>query len=342
MAQGFDTTFFYAGCHLMKITLPGGRVRDAFTGLLVCLFLAACSLSHPSSTASSVLRGTVKIDGSTALQPLAAVAAQQFMQTHAAVQVSVATQDATDPSYDPNRLGSKNGLADVNNGKVDIGDSDIYADSSLSHYAQLNDHIVCIIPFALIVNPSVTNVKDLTTSQIVSIYAANTITNWAQVGGPNLAIKKAIRPSTSGTRATFRQFVLGGRDEEASASDNVLQKDSTSAILSYVAATPGAIGYVGLPSLVGVGSKVTQLTIDGVTPTTDTIKNNTYHFWNYEHMYTLGEESPLVSAFLSFMLGEATQRQAIAMQYVAISAIIGPGTTALLNAPLIAVAKEEA
>ena len=324
----------------MKTTVPSGRIFDAFAALLVCLLMAACSLSHTSSASSSVVQGTLKIDGSTALQPLAAVAAQQFMQLHASVQVSVATQDATDPSYNPNRLGSKNGLTDINTGKVNIGDSDIYADSALSHDAQLNDHIVCIIPFALIVNPSVTQVKNLTTSQIAAMYANSTITNWAQVGGPDLAIKKAIRPSTSGTRATFRQFVLGGKDEVASASDNVLQKDSTSAILGYVETTPGAIGYVGLPSLVGVSSKVTQLTIDGVGPTAETINNNTYHFWNFEHMYTLGQESPLVSAFLNFMLGDAIQRQATTMQYIAISTIIGPSTTALLKSTMVAAMKE--
>ena len=308
----------------------GRRAHAVLAGTLVCLLLAACSGASQPVIQSAPLSGSLKIDGSTALQPLAAAAAQQFMQAHPAVQMDVATQDTTSAAYDANRLGSKNGLANVNGGKADIGDSDIYADSSLSNYAKLNDHIVCVIPFVLIVNPSVTGFTNLKTSDILGIYSENTITNWSQVGGPTLAIKKAIRPSTSGTRATFRQFVLGGKDEVANPNDNVLKKDSTSAVLSYVESTPGAIGYVGLPSLVGVGNKVTQLTIDGVAPSGQAIKANAYQFWNYEHMYTLGDESPLVSAFLSFMLSDALQQTASGMQYISISDIT-TGTTAEVN-----------
>lgn len=310
----------------------GRRLVAALAGLALCLALAACGAAKSSVAAVAPLTGTIKVDGSTALQPLAATAAQQFMQLHAGVMVDVATQDTTSSAYDANRLGSKNGLTNVNNGKADIGASDIYADTSFSHYADLNDHIVCVIPFVMIVNPAVSGITNLKVGDINGIYADTSdsrITNWSQVGGPYLTIKKAIRPSTSGTRATFRQFVLGGKDEVANPSDNVLQKDSTSAVLSYVENTPGAIGYVGLPSLVNEGTKVTRLTIDGVAPTNATIRANTYQFWNYEHMYTRGEESPLVSAFLRFMLSDTMQTTAATAQYIPISAITG--TSAYVN-----------
>ncbi|MBA3824682.1 MAG: substrate-binding domain-containing protein, partial [Ktedonobacterales bacterium] len=271
----------------MKSSKSASKRRVALlVGTMLCLALVACDGARQSAAADLPLTGTLKIDGSTALQPLAALAAQQFMQLHPGVQVDVATQDTNNSAYDANRLGSKNGLTNVNNGQAAIGASDIYADSSLSHYADLNDHIVCVIPFVMIVNPAVTGITNLKASDINGIYADSSITNWSQVGGPNLIIKKAIRPSTSGTRATFRQFVLGGQDEVANPNDNVLKKDSTSGILSYVESTPGAIGYVGLPSLVGEGTKVTQLTIDGVAPTGATIRANSYQFWNYEHLYT--------------------------------------------------------
>jgi phosphate transport system substrate-binding protein len=307
----------------------GGRLVAWLAGALLCLLLAACSSSTAVAT-TAPLSGTLKVDGSTALQPLAAAAAQQFMQQHAGVTVDVATQDTTSSAYDANRLGSKNGLTNVNDGKADIGASDIYADSSLSHYADLNDHIVCVIPFVLIANPAV-GITNLKLSDINGIYATSTITNWSQLGGPNLTIKKAIRPSTSGTRATFRQFVLGGKDEVANPNDNVLKKDSTSTVLSYVEGTPGAIGYVGLPALVNEGNKVVALTIDGVTPTDATIRANSYPFWNYEHLYTRGEESPLVSAFISFMLSDTVQRIATNQQYIPINALISAARALMGN-----------
>ncbi len=76
------------------------------------------------------------------------------MQQHPGVVISVADPQTADPS----KIGSKNGLKDVNAGAVDIGDSDIYADPSVYSNPKLTDHVVCIIPFAII-NPSITSLR---------------------------------------------------------------------------------------------------------------------------------------------------------------------------------------
>jgi phosphate transport system substrate-binding protein len=214
------------GFSMMSLTRPHSR----WLGLVLCSLLAACAGGGTATTGAAPMSGVLHISGSTALQPLAADIAPFFMRQYPNVRVIVAPQNPADPGYDATRIGSKNGLANVNAGLVEIADSDVYADSSLSHYAELNDHIVCIENFEMIVNPSVTGVRDLSTSQIQGIYSTNTITNWAQVGGPNLAIKKVIRPATSGTRATFRQFVLNNRDEVANPNDNVLKQDATTQV----------------------------------------------------------------------------------------------------------------
>jgi phosphate transport system substrate-binding protein len=208
--------------------------------------------------------------------------------------------------------GSLQGVSDVNAGKVNIGDSDVYADPALYPDPNLTDHLVCLIPFTMITNPDV-DVKSLTVAQIIAIYSTGTIRNWKDIGGPDLAIVPVVRPATSGTRATFRKYILGGRDEQGT----LLQSDSSQTVLQTVAQTPGAIGYLALSVL---DQTVHQVAIDGRLPTQANIQSGSYAFWGFEHMYTLGDDDPLLNAFLTFMTGAEVQQLAAQLGYIPIVA----------------------
>ena len=158
------------------------------------------------------------------------------------------------------------------------------------------------------------NVKSLTTQQIIDIYSTGSIRNWQQVGGPNLAIVPVIRPATSGTRATFRKYVLGGRDQAG----KLLTSDSSQTVVKTVADTPGAIGYLALSVL---DSSVREVAIDGQVPTIKAIQTGQYAFWGFEHMYTIGLGSPAVMSFLSYMLSPVIQQLAQKLGYFPIAAM---------------------
>jgi phosphate transport system substrate-binding protein len=222
--------------------------------------------------------------------------------------------------------GSKTGLAAVVGHQTDIGDSDIYADPALYPDPNLTDHLVCVIPFAMVVNPDV-SVNELSTNQIINIYSTGQITNWKQVGGPDLPIVPVVRPSTSGTRATFRKYVLGGRDENG----ELLQSDSSQSVLQAVAQTPGAIGYLAVSV---ADSTVRTIAIDGQLPTAAAIHHGQYAFWAFEHMYTLGDNGGVTSAFLDFMLTPAVQNLAQQMGYIPIAAMTAASALAAPTSPL--------
>lgn len=57
---------------------------------------------------------------------------------------------------------------------------------------------------APIVNKDV-GVKDLTKQQLIDIFTGKT-TNWKDVGGPDEDIVLVTRPTSSGTRATFKNM----------------------------------------------------------------------------------------------------------------------------------------
>lgn len=262
----------------------------------IALFFSSCA---GPADAQQEPTGTIMVDGSTALQPLVKTAATLFQKQHAQATITV------------NGGGSVSGLKDVTSGKSNIGNSDIYADPALYPDPNMTDHIVCVVPFTMIVNPRVT-VPSLTRQQIIDIFSTGRIRNWSEVGGPNLPIVPIVRPQTSGTRATFRKYVLGGGDE----SGTLLQTDSSKTVLTTVARTPGAIGYLALSVL---NNTVHQVDIDGQRATASNIESGNYTFWSYEHMYTLGDSNKLISSFLDYMLTTAVQQEAAKQSYIPIA-----------------------
>lgn len=274
--------------------------------LSIVLLLSGCA---ESGSTSNVFRGNLKITGSTALQPLVKTAAQYFMKLHPQVHIDV------------EGTGSINGLKDVINKRAHIGNSDIYADPAFYPDPNMTDHIVCVIPFTMITNPDV-NVSSLTQEDITKIFSTGEINNWKQVGGPDLRIVPVVRPSTSGTRDTFRKYILGGLDEKGT----LLQTDVSTAVRDTVAKTPGAIGYLALSVL---DKAVHSIVINNQSPTQENIVSGRYVFWAYEHMYTLGDDNQLIATFLDFMLSKQVQQEAKNLRYIPIDAMKLPKVDAV-------------
>ena len=260
-----------------------------------------------SSSSSSVyptgaytcVQGSITAAGSTALQPLAAAVAKDYQAKCPGATITVGIG------------GSGEGLSQAQSGSIQIGDSDIFKKAA---QPDLVDHQVAIVVFSLIVNSKVT-VKNLTTAQIKSIYSG-AVTNWSQVGGPNLPIVVVSRPTSSGTRATFQTYVLGGPETVKGPSN--LTTDSTGTVVKNVEQTAGAIGYVALGNAKKSG--LTILTIDGNDPTNSSlVESNTYKFWNIEHMYTKGAATGLAQALINYMGSSDGKSEAQKLSFLNIS-----------------------
>ena len=193
--------------------------------------LTGCGSSSTDSS-SSDLEGTITAAGSSALKPLVDEASQKFIEKNPNVSITV---DAG---------GSGEGLKQVSEGTVTIGNSDVSAEEKLDadQAKELVDHQVCVVTMAPIVNKDVTEagVKDLSTDQLIGIFTGQ-ITNWKDVGGPDEDIVLVTRPSSSGTRATFEKYALNGNAE---AENKSMETDDSGVLLKNVSDTKGAIGYV--------------------------------------------------------------------------------------------------
>lgn len=277
---------------------------------LALVTLAGCggSTSGSSSSASADadtdnLSGTVTASGSSALLPLAQAAADSFMEKNPDLVITV------------NGGGSGEGLKQVADGSVDIGDSDVTAEEKLDGDVAktLTDHEVALVAMAPVVNKDL-GITSLTTDQLVSIFTGK-VTNWKEVGGPDEDILLVTRPSSSGTRATFKKWALNGEEE---ASNQALETDDSGTLVQTVSSNKGAIGYVALSYLVN-SSDVQAVSIDDVEPTLENVYSGKYKVWSYEHMYTKGEGSDQAKAFIDYMCSDDFSDEIEKMGYGVVS-----------------------
>ena len=262
------------------------------------------------SSAPALPAGTLSVDGSTALAPL-------FQQAAGNVSANSANSNKVSINITPN--GSGTGLNDVENGTVQIGMSDVFAQekaTATTTYSNLVDNQVAVVPFTLVVSEDISSqVQNLTTQQIKGIYAGN-ITNWSQVGGPNEPIIVVVRTRTSGTRATFDKFVINDvhqlKDEPAAAQT----ADSTGELVTDISNSLGAVGYAATSFVLNhaQAGKIFPICIDGFGATRSNINAGKYRFWSIEHAYTKGTPAPgsLPEAFLNYVNGSAFQNADLA------------------------------
>lgn len=299
----------------------GGAGTGTGTGTATNTTLEACKVSAADLAPTATSAGTatkvaglsgqkVTADGSSALQPLVKQAAAEFDSANG-------TQSTI------NAGGSGKGLKDVAAGAVQIGMSDVFADAKLpaADAAALTDHQVAAVVFALVVNNDLNGkVNNLTKAQVKGIYTGQ-YTNWSQLGGPNEAITVINRPSTSGTRATFKKYVLDGSDESAG---TTLTQDNTGAVAQAITQTPGSIGYVasGFAASSQYASQLTPLCIDGGKPVATDVNSGKYVFWNVEHAYTKGAATGAVKALLQYIESSSVQKNdLLALSYLPVSEV---------------------
>jgi len=231
------------------------------------------------------VQGTVLASGSTALLPLLKPAQEEFQKKYEKVTVNLAGG------------GSFTGLNQVAAGTVNIGNSDVpatgeYADKGLV------DHQVAVAPFVFIANTDVT-VDNLTQQQYVDIMTGK-VTNWKDVGGKDQKITLIHRAKSSGSRATIAEIVLKG----VAFTDNAVIQDSNGAVRSAIASTPGSIGYVDAAY---ADTTVKALAYNGEKYSIDTVTGGKYPVYAYEHLFTKGEATGAVKAFIDYVMSKEFQ-----------------------------------
>ncbi|MCE1203649.1 MAG: phosphate ABC transporter substrate-binding protein [Holophagaceae bacterium] len=241
---------------------------------------------------------TVTVMGSTALGPILKKAAEEYMKANPGVQIAVSGG------------GSMTGLNQVVSGGCHIGISDVFATPD-QEKAGLKNHNIVVQPFTLIAHPGA-GVKTLSAQQAEQVFTGK-IGNWKDVGGRDQKIVRVIRPESSGTRAVQKKEILHGQEF----TKDVLIQDSTGAVVTAVATTPGAVSFVELEHLEKNRARVAGIAYNGVECSNEAVKSGKYPVFSYGHAYTNPAKltdpkvKQAVEAFLAFVLSPAFQQTSV-------------------------------
>ena len=241
----------------------------------------------PETTAAAKLSGTVSTDGSTSMEKVIGALGESFMEAN----------DGVTFTYNP--TGSGSGIKAVQEGRCDIGLSS-RALKAEDEAEGLVGTVLAYDGIAVIVNPENT-VEDLSIETIAKSFTGE-ITNWPEVGGADAEIVLIGREAGSGTRGGFEEIV-GVED----ACKYRQELTSTGDVITAVAQNPGAIGYASLAS---VKDTVKAVKVEGVTPSEETVKDESYAIQRPFVLVTKDgvELSETAQAFFTYATtGEATE-----------------------------------
>ena len=252
---------------------------------LALTLLAGCGSSGnaPASSAPSggELTGSVATDGSTSMKSVIGALGESFQNANSGV------------TFTYNPTGSGSGIQAVSEGRCDIGlASRGLKDDEKS--SGLTETVLAYDGIAVVVSPE-NPVSDLTIEQIADIYTGK-ITNWSEVGGSDAEIVLIGREAGSGTRDGFESIT--GTEEACQYRQELT---STGDVIATVSQNPNAIGYA---SLSAVKESVKALSVGGVAPSEDTVKDGSYLIQRPFVLVTKDGVtlSPAAQAFLDYAL----------------------------------------
>ncbi len=227
----------------------------------------------------------VTVTGSTTILPIAEIAGEEFEEANPDYEVFVSG------------LGSSAGIESVSSGSSDIGSSSReLKDEELD--LGLVDTPIAYDAIAVIVhrdNP----VDGLTSDEIRSVFSGE-VTNWSELGGPDLEIGVVNRDEASGTREAFSRIVLDGDRFDPAAA--ILP--GTGQVRSVVANSVGAIGYI---SLGFVTPEVKAVEVDGVAATRANVIGDTYPVRRVLHFFTVGPPVGAAAEYVDYVLSSDVQ-----------------------------------
>ncbi len=208
-------------------------------------------VADTSTSAPVEADGILTMGGSTSVEEIVSAMIQMYQGEDADLSITYSGS------------GSSSGIADVTDGKIDVG---LASRGLKDSETGIEAHVFAYDGIAVIVN-NANPLTDLSSDDLATIFKKE-VSNWSELGGNDGTIVVVGRDAASGTRGAFEE-ILSITDETMYDSE----LEATGSVISTVASNANAIGYV---SLSAVEEQVKSLSIDGVTPEESTIKDETY------------------------------------------------------------------
>ena len=260
----------------------------------IVIILSALMLLASTAFAGDVINAT----GSSTIRPIVKKAAKLFKK-ETGIKVKVKGG------------GSSVGVKSADDGSADIG----MASRSLksSEPKDLKAHLIGMDGIAMIVNGD-NPVKALTKRQIIDIYTG-AVTNWKEVGGPDLVITVETKSEGRSTKELFEKYF--GLKDKVIFSAHII--GSNTEAIAFVSGTPSAIGYVSVGTAEGASNKgvaVKLLDLEGIKATSRNVANGTYPLRRELNLITKGEANENSQKFIDFILSPEGQTIVAKLEFV--------------------------
>lgn len=210
--------------------------------------------------------------------------------------------------------GSATGFAALLAGECDIASSSRTINEDEARLARsrgikLNVQAIGYYGVAVVVNEA-NPVKQLADLQVRRIFTG-AVTNWKQLGGPDLPIQTYIRDPVSGTYIGFQELAMSRQPYVKSAKGF----KSYGALANAVRTDRAGIGYVGMDLLTGHG--VRGVAINGVELSALSVEEGRYPYARALRLYTdARRESAATRAFIHSILTRRGQNLLEELGYV--------------------------
>ena len=256
------------------------RIRAS--GLMLALVLTAA----PWGLAAE----KILVDGSNGVMPLVAALAEAYRERQPDVTIEMGKG-----------LGAKARLEALAAGKIDIAMASHGVDSEEIAKQGMALHEIAKVAVVFGANASVP-LTGLTERQICDIYAGR-ITNWKELGGPDLAIAPLARPDTEVDAEVVRARIGCWKELKMAGSVKVLP--TTGDMAQELASTAGAIGMTTMTIVEQSQKRIRSLSLDGVAPHVENVRNQSYGLTRDSFLVTKATPTPAVTRFLDFIQSPA-------------------------------------
>jgi phosphate transport system substrate-binding protein len=283
----------------MDIPMRGFSGRTFVPARFVAESLGA-DVTYASSTKTvninyfSKMTGSLKISGSTTIQPVADAASLKLMDMNKGkLTITVAGG------------GSGVGVKDADAGTVNIGNSSAALTAAQKvTYPQLVQTYIGSDAIAVIMNKA-NPVKNLTKQQVFDIFTGK-VTNWKDVGGNDAPILVQVRESTSGTASSFFDLAVKGIDANAKIPATFTPSISSGSLAQAVISNPNAVGYDSYGFI--DPNAVKAVAVEGIECTDNNVNAMIWPYTRSLVMLTKGTPTGLSAVYINYVRSTEGQK----------------------------------
>ena len=303
--------------------MTGPRVRTrVLAPALIVLGMVAAACGEASTTAAEgeggSLQGSITIDGSSTVYPIAQAVAEDFQVENPDVKVSVGF------------AGTGGGFEAFCAGETEISNASRAIEKDEAKCLEeagidYTEFQIGVDGLAIVTHPNTDWTECITTEQIQAIYEPGSdVTNWSDVNPewPDEEIEIFGPDPDSGTYDYLAEEVADPESEEPATRDDMTQSADDNVLVQGVAGDEGSVGYFGFAYFEENADKLKALAVDDgtsgcVMPTAETVKANEYPLSRPLYFYVADDAMSReeVAAFVEFWITNATD-YATAVGYI--------------------------